>query len=115
MLITTSDERAKFVQDKLDSVTPTFHQLCGTNYTVCVATFRDGWSTLGHSVCVNPADFNQAVGEEIALENAMSKAKDHYWSTAGYCAKVGIEELQGLFKGHYGALCNTSYNTMGNT
>ena len=93
MLITTPEERAKFVQDKLDSVTPTFHQLCGTNYTVCVATFNDGWSELGYSVCVNPADFNPAVSEKIALEKALAEAETHYWKVSGYCAKAGIEDL----------------------
>ncbi len=91
--IATGADRAAFVQAILATATHVYNQLPGTNYTVCVSTFADGWSMTGQSVCVDPADFNQELGETIARDNAISDAETHYWRTSGYLAMIGQTEI----------------------
>lgn len=41
--------------------------------TICVITTKDGFTFTGESACVNPANFNQEIGEKIAYDNAFNK------------------------------------------
>lgn len=91
--ISSVEARKNWVQHMLSSGKPQFFPLEGTNYTVCILTFEDGWSTIGYSVCVSNDDYQLEIGKQIALENAECEAKTHYWRTAGYLAKRGITEI----------------------
>ena len=91
--IGTTAERSAAVMTLVSSGKSVYHQLPNTNYTVCVLTFDDGWSVTGESVCVDPADFNQATGEGIARDNAINDAETHYWRVFGYMAMVGMTEF----------------------
>lgn len=91
--ITTVEERKAWVHEMLDSATFEYFPLGDTNFTAVVATFKDGWEILGHSVCVNKADYVKELGEKFARENVMDLAKDHYWKTVGYAAHCGKEEI----------------------
>lgn len=48
--------------------------------TVCVLTLQNGYFVTGESACVDPANYNQALGEKYAYENAFAKV----WSLEGY-------------------------------
>lgn len=87
--ISTGAERALFVETMLSGAVFSFHKLENTNYTICVATFKDNWTQTGQSVCVSDADYNQQTGERIAKENALREAETHYWRVAGYLAMIG--------------------------
>ncbi len=89
--IGTVEERKTFVSEMLASVKYEYYHLDNTNYTVCIATFADGWSTLGYSVCVSAADYDSKIGDRISAENALAEAKTHYWRTVGYLAHCGIK------------------------
>lgn len=41
--------------------------------TICVITTKDGFTFTGESACVDPANFNQEIGEKIAYNNAFGK------------------------------------------
>lgn len=91
--IDTTTARAAFVESRLDSAKFKYFPLEGTNYTICVVTFIDGWSVTGQSVCVSKADYKQETGERIARENALADAETHYWRTAGYLAMIGMTDI----------------------
>ena len=41
--------------------------------TICSITLDNGFSVRGESACVNPANYNQEIGEKIAYDNAFNK------------------------------------------
>lgn len=61
---------------------------CGT-LTTCVLTMKNGLFITGESACLNPADFDAALGEKYARENAFSKL----WQLEGY-ARACLETAQ---------------------
>ena len=60
----------------------TFHQLPGT-LTICVLTLQNGFTVTGQSACVDPANFNLQIGQDIARANAFEKI----WELEGYLLK----------------------------
>ena len=38
----------------------------------------------GFSACVNPADYNQELGEKYAIERALADAENNLWQCEGY-------------------------------
>jgi hypothetical protein len=48
--------------------------------TVCQLHMENGYTINGHSACVDPANYNQALGEKYAYEDAINKA----WPLEGY-------------------------------
>ena len=48
--------------------------------TFCVLTLRNGFTVTGESACASPENYNKAIGERIARENAMAKI----WPLMGY-------------------------------
>lgn len=62
-----------------------FHRLTDV-LTVCVLTLRNGFTVTGESACVDPASYNQEIGESIAYENAFEKL----WQLEGYMLKTKL-------------------------
>ncbi len=54
-------------------VTEQYHVFPGTQVTVCCLTVRNGYSGVGYSACVTPANFDAVVGKAIARDNALSE------------------------------------------
>ena len=54
--------------------------------TICILTLQNGFTVTGESTCASPENFNQEIGEGIALKNAKNKI----WMLKGYLLK---EEL----------------------
>lgn len=46
----------------------------------------------GHSACVSPENFNEAIGKEIALGNAFSAVEQKLWELHGYYLKRSFAE-----------------------
>ena len=63
-----------------------YHVFPGTTLTVCCLELRNGFTVTGESACASPENFNQELGEKIALQNAKAKV----WALEGYLLK---EEL----------------------
>jgi hypothetical protein len=51
--------------------------------TVCQITLENGYTLIGTSACVDPTNYNQAIGEKIAFDNAFEKL----WDLEGYLLK----------------------------
>lgn len=69
----------------LNRVEYRFMVVPGTTTTICTALL-DGKFTLalGMSACVDPLNFNQATGEEIAKRDATAQATEALWTMEGY-------------------------------
>lgn len=50
-----------------------FHQFPGTRVTVCCVVLKNGFSVVGQSHCVDPANFNVGIGRSIAQADALEK------------------------------------------
>lgn len=57
-----------------------FTRLPDTTTTVCQLTLENGYTVLGTSACVDPTQYNQALGEKYAYEDAINKM----WPLEGY-------------------------------
>jgi hypothetical protein len=58
----------------------TYTVLPDTTTTVCQLHMANGYVIMGTSACVDPAKYNQALGEKYAYEDAINKA----WPLEGY-------------------------------
>lgn len=68
-----------------------YHVFPETTTTVCCLTLKNGFTVVGKSACVFPANFNEEIGRKVAYE----KAKDQVWDFLGYQLKEDLE--RGLF------------------
>lgn len=50
------------------------------NHTVVLVTLRNGFTLIEESACVDPANYDQAIGEQYALQ----KAKSRVWNYLGF-------------------------------
>jgi hypothetical protein len=74
--VTVSDMQAKVKSS-------TYTRLPDSTTTVCQITLENGYTLIGTSACVDPANFNQALGEKYAYE----KAFNQLWDLEGYLLK----------------------------
>lgn len=74
--ITVSDMQAKVKSS-------TYTRLPDSTTTVCQITLENGYTLVGTSACVEPANYNRAMGEQIAYDNAFEKL----WDLEGYLLK----------------------------
>lgn len=62
-------------------------------YTVCTITTRHGSKHVGTSGCLDPANYNREIGEQIAHKNAL----DQLWALEGYFfSKLGLGAAPGV-------------------
>ena len=52
-------------------------------FMVCVLTLKNGYCVSGTSGCIDPMDFDTAIGKRTAYGNALDKI----WELEGYLAK----------------------------
>lgn len=67
-----------------------YHRLDGTTVTICALTLRSGFVVTGESACLDPANFDAEIGEQIAYANAFEKL----WQLEGYHVKA-LAALEG--------------------
>lgn len=73
--------------EKVDSVIDTVeYQIFQPTFTVCVVTLRNGFKVVGTSAWVDPANFNEYIGRQLAFE----RARRQIWELEGYllCQKT---------------------------
>ncbi len=69
------------MQGVIDTVkSASYYRLGETTNTICLLQLKNGYSAYGHSACVDPANYNQALGEKYAYEDALRKI----WPLEGY-------------------------------
>lgn len=54
-------------------VRTTYWVLPGTTVTVCMLSIDNGYTVRGESACVDPANFDEAKGEQYSREDAFRK------------------------------------------
>lgn len=64
-----------------------YHKLTDV-LTVCVLTLKNGFTVTGESACASPENFDEEIGNGIALSNA----KDKIWMLEGYLLKQKLYE-----------------------
>lgn len=47
-----------------------YHHFEESTVTVCLVYLRNGFTIVGQSACVNPDNFDKALGQELAFEDA---------------------------------------------
>lgn len=58
----------------------TFFVFPGTTVTVCLLKLKNGFTVTGQSACVDPAEYNQTIGEQIAYK----RAEDALYNLLGF-------------------------------
>lgn len=61
----------EYITSRIANVTYT--RLPDSTMTICHLTLDNGFAVIGESACVNPANYNQAIGESVAHFNAFNK------------------------------------------
>ena len=78
-------QRVNEARDKKENlyeeVPPALHLL-----TFCVLVLRNGFTVTGESACAHPANFDVAIGRNIARDNAVNKV----WPLMGYELKTRL-------------------------
>lgn len=69
---------AEYMQKRIKDVS--YSILPGTTVTICLLTMANGFSVMGKSACVNPHNFDAAVGRKFAYEDAV----EQLWPLEGY-------------------------------
>lgn len=79
-----------------------FHVFSGTTTTVCLLTLRNGFGVIGESACVSAENFDEALGQKIAFNNA----RDKIWLLEGYLLRDWVhaneQATQKIFAFEYG-------------
>jgi len=57
-----------------------YHVFPGTTTTICCLTLGNGFAVTGESACVDPAEFKEEIGREVAKRDACDKL----WVILGY-------------------------------
>lgn len=71
----------RLTPDDIDRViVQTEYHVFAPTTTVCCITLINGYTVIGHSACVSPANFNEGIGREIAFKNARAQI----WMLEGY-------------------------------
>jgi len=56
------------------------HLTIGTTVTICNITLDNGYSVRGESACVDPRNFDAAIGQKLSYDDAFRKL----WSLFGF-------------------------------
>lgn len=59
--------------------------------TFCVLVLRNGFTVTGESACASPENFDAAIGQKIARENAKQKL----WPLLGFRLRDALHEIAG--------------------
>ena len=59
------------VESKIESTT--YHRFPKTQLTIAILKLKSGFVVTGESNCVDPQDFNEQVGRDLAYDNAIDK------------------------------------------
>lgn len=65
-----------------------YHRVPDTTVTICAITLKNGFTVVGDSACIDPNNFDQVIGQEVAYDNAFEKL----WQLEGYRVKSQLAE-----------------------
>lgn len=80
----------RLTPDHIDAkiVSEAYHVFPGTTMTVCALTLKNGFVTIGESAAASPENFDKAIGERIARDNARNKI----WALEGYNLRTKLAQ-----------------------
>jgi hypothetical protein len=79
----------RITPERIDEQIAETHYMRGPNtLTICVLVLKNGFSVTGESACVDPKNFDEEIGKEIAFRNA----RDKIWSLEGYALAKTLNE-----------------------
>lgn len=67
-----------------------FTTFIGNTLTIAVITLKNGFTVVGTSACAAPENYNQALGEKYAYDDAFKKI----WSLEGYLLRETIYQAR---------------------
>lgn len=67
-----------------------YHQFGGTTVTICLLTLRNGFTVVGESACASVENFDEAIGQQIAYDNA----KEKIWQLEGYLLREELSKSE---------------------
>lgn len=80
----------KEVNALADKLEYKFWRVPETTVTVCVALLDGFQMGVGTSGCVDPEEFNEEIGKQVAQENAHAQAKDQIWALKGAALRAKL-------------------------
>jgi hypothetical protein len=85
----------RLTSDAIDNtiVGSDYHVFPGT--TVVCLQLRNGFTVIGESACVDPANFNEDLSRKIAYNNARNKI----WQLEGYLLRQFLSEKEAISRG----------------
>lgn len=79
------------IQKIMDGVKYHTYIVPDTTTTIAVATTESGFTlAVEYSACASPENFDAAIGEKIALQNAHEAARKKLWELEGYALKKSL-------------------------
>lgn len=79
----------KHIKSMVESLTFKVYVIEGTTTTACWAFLPNGWQlAYGESSCVDPNNFDVAIGEKYAKERCLVDAENKLWELEGYLLKM---------------------------
>lgn len=91
-LVATLPERKltkEFLESEIDKVE---YNRFGETNTHCTITTKSGFTFTGESACVDPNNFDQKIGEQVAYDNAFEKM----WAPYGFWLHKALAEFDNL-------------------
>lgn len=79
----------EFLESEIDKVE---YNRFGETNTHCTITTKSGFSFTGESACVDPANYNEDIGNKIAYDNALDKM----WMPYGFWLHKALAEFDNL-------------------
>lgn len=67
-------------------VSEAYHVFPGSTMTVCALTLQNGFVVVGESAAASPENFDEAIGQRIARENA----RNRIWALEGYTLRNAL-------------------------
>ncbi len=81
----------KLTIDDIDNVIADAEYIVKGTMTICILTLKNGYKVTGESACLDEANFNAEIGQDIAHVNAASKI----WELEAYLlAQKRYEEAE---------------------
>lgn len=90
LIVAAGKTAPRLTPDRIDAVVTRkqYHVFPGTMLTVCCIELANGFTVTGESACASPENFDAAIGERIAFDNARQKI----WALEGYLLKQSLYE-----------------------
>lgn len=83
--------RVEQIDALMAQVTVKAQRIEGTCSTVALAVLPNGFTlAIGHSACIDPANFNAEIGVRVATEDALAQARKKLWELEGYALKKAL-------------------------